>query len=270
MITDFSQCDEALINKLKGLIIEGEEVPVLYISPEKEFVISKYPSIVIYRSGVYPDNYRWTNDKFYDNITYIVDGIPISIDEREAPIPYNLYYGIRIYYKYQEDGARLSTYINSVLKRGAFVEIGGDYYDIVFVSYRNPNATYKEFGEQKEKEDREFVEQYLYKLEIELDIAPRVTKPVSQQVIFRVVPSKVPTHYERTLEDYFNSTRRCDEVEKQLLSTLYEDIASSGSDLISYSKIVLTKEPTLLNSEALLSSTLYTNSYTPVNLDFKY
>ena len=186
MITDFSQCDEALINKLKGLIIEGEEVPVLYISPEKEFVISKYPSIVIYRSGVYPDNYRWTNDKFYDNLTFSEDGTPLSVDEREAPIPYNLYYGIRIYYKYQEDGARLSTYINSVLKRGAFVEIGGDKYDILFVSYRNPNATYKDFGEQREKDDREFVEQYLYRLEIELDISQRITKRLSEGLIINV------------------------------------------------------------------------------------
>lgn len=185
MITDFSQCDEALINKLKGLIIEGEEVPVLYINPEKEFVISKHPSIVIYRSGVYPDNYRWTNDRFYDNYVYTGDGTPTTVDEREAPIPYNLYYGIRIYYKYQEDGAKLSTYINSVLKRGAYVEIGGDHYDIVFVSYRNPNATYKEFGEQKENEDREFVEQYLYRLEIELDIAQRTTKKLSKELIIR-------------------------------------------------------------------------------------
>lgn len=186
MVTDFSQCDEALINKLKGLIIEGEEVPVLYINPEKEFVISKYPSIVIYRSGVYPDNYRWTNDKFYDNLTFSEDGTPLSVDEREAPIPYNLYYGIRIYYKYQEDGARLSTYINSVLKRGAFVEIGGDKYDIVFVSYKNPNATYKDFGEQREKDDREFVEQYLYRLEIELDIAQRTTKKLSKELIMNI------------------------------------------------------------------------------------
>ena len=183
MITDFSQCDEALINKLKGLIIEEEEVPVLYVNPEKEFVISKYPSIVIYRAGVYPDNYRWTNDRFYDNLTFSEDGTPLSVDEREAPIPYNLYYGIRIYYKYQEDGAKLSTYINSVLKRGAFVEIGGDKYDIVFVSYKNPNATYKDFGEQREKDDREFVEQYLYRLEIELDISQRTTKKLSKELI---------------------------------------------------------------------------------------
>ena len=183
MITDFSQCDEALINKLKGLIIEGEEVPVLYINPEKEFVTSKHPSIAVYRSGVYPDNYRWTNDRFYDNLVFNKYGTPLSVDEREAPVPYNLYYGIRIYYKYQEDGAKLSTYINSVLKRGAYIEIGGDKYDILFVSYKNPNATYKNFGEQREKEDREFVEQYLYRLEIELDISQRTTKKLSEELI---------------------------------------------------------------------------------------
>lgn len=182
MITEFSQCDEALISKLRGLVIDGEEVTVLYINPEKEFVTSKYPAIAVYRSGVYPDNRRWTNDKFYDNEVRNEDGI-ISLDERDAPIPYNLYYGIRIYYKYQEDGAKLSTYINSVLKRGAYIEIVGDKYDILFVSYKNPNATYKDFGEQRENEDREFVEQYLYRLEIELDIAQRTTKKLSEELI---------------------------------------------------------------------------------------
>lgn len=183
MITDFSQCDVALIDKLKGLIIDGKEVPVLYIDPEKEFVASSYPSIAIYRSGIYPDNFRWTNQKFYDNYTFNDDGTPATVDEREAPVPYNIYYGIRVYYEYQEDGATLSTFINSVLKRGAFIEVGGDPYDLVFVSYKNPNATYKDFGEQKENEVREFVEQYLYKLEMELDIAQRTTKQVSTELI---------------------------------------------------------------------------------------
>lgn len=185
MITDFSQCDEAMITKLSGLSIDGKEVPVIYITPEREFRPSVLPTIAIYRAGVYPDNRRWTNDKFYDNPSFRDDGSLQTLDEREAPIPYMIYYAIRIFYEYQEDGARLNSFINTVLKRGAYAEIGGECYDIVFISYRNPEITYKDFGEQKENEEREFVEQYLYKLEIELDVANRQTVGVSKELIIK-------------------------------------------------------------------------------------
>lgn len=183
MVTDVSQCDSAMIAKLKGLEIDGKEVPVIYIDPEKEFVTSSYPTIAIYRIGMYPDDYRWTNDLFYDNLKYSIDGVLDTIDEREAPAPYNLYYGIRIFYEYMQDGATLNTFLSYRLKRGAYIEIGGDYYDINFVSYRNPESTYKDFGEQKEKERREFIEQYMYRLDIELDLASRTTKKVSKELI---------------------------------------------------------------------------------------
>lgn len=183
MITDLSQCDEAMVNKLKGLEIEGKPVEVVYINPEKEFLTQTYPTIAVYRLGAYPDNYRWTNDKFYDSPNYTEAGLLDTVQEREAPLPYTVYYGVRLYYEYQQDGAILNTYLARIMKRGTFVEIGGDTYDVLFVSYRNPESTYKEFGEQKENEDREFVEQYLYKLEIDLDLGSRTTKKVSQELI---------------------------------------------------------------------------------------
>lgn len=182
MLKDISQCDKALIEKLKGLIIDGEEVPVLYINPEEEFVNSKLPSIVVYRAGIYPDNFRWINDKFYDNLRELENGVYV-VDEREAPIPYNIYYGIRLYYQYQMDGVKLNTYINTVLNRNAYVTIEGNKYDLVFVSYKNPEVTYRDFGTLEKKEPREFVEQYLFRMEIELDINPRITKKLSEEII---------------------------------------------------------------------------------------
>lgn len=190
MIKDFSQCDGAIINLLRGVKANGEEVPVIYINPEKEFVIAKYPTIAVYRAGIYPDNWRWTNDKFYDNISFDEEGNPISIDEREAPIPYNVYYGIRIYYQFQEDGMEINSQLLYILRRGAYVEIDGIKYDLEYVSYRNPNATYKDFGEQKENEDREFVEQYMYKLEVELDGAERVSKHLAKELVINVDVTK--------------------------------------------------------------------------------
>ena len=191
MITDFRQVDEAILKKLKGLQVMDEygkltDVDVIYINPEVEFKVSKYPAFIIYRQGVYPDNYRWTNDKFYDNPQFDESGELVRVDEREAPDPYNIYYGIRLYYEYQKDGVKLNQHIMSKLRRGAFLEIDGLQYDVFFVSYRNPEATYRTYGELERKERREFYEQYLYKVEIELDNASRETVPVSKELVSNI------------------------------------------------------------------------------------
>lgn len=191
MITDFSQVDEALLKHLAGLMIEDEngapkEVPIVYIDPEIEFQISEYPTIVIFRQGIYPNDYRWTNDKFYDNPVYDEKGDLITLDERDAPDPFNMYYGIRLYYQYQMDGVKLNQHIMSKLRRGSFLSINEDEYDIIFVSYKNPEATYRTYGDQPENKQREFYEQYLYKVEMELDNAPRETVPVSQELLARI------------------------------------------------------------------------------------
>jgi hypothetical protein len=191
MITEFSQVDEALIAKLSGLTVDDGnggtmEVPVMYIDPEVEFIPDVKPSIAIYRAGIYPDDYRWTNDKFYDNPTYDNSGDLVSVEEREAPDPFQIYYGIRLYYSYQMDGVVLTRHIMSRLRRGSFLEIGGDGYDVLFISYKNPSSTYKDFGELKENEPREFIEQYLYKVQIELDTAQRTKVNVSKELVPRL------------------------------------------------------------------------------------
>jgi hypothetical protein len=188
MIDRLSQCDEALLNKLKGLMLPNElgvitEVPVLYIDPEKELQLETKPAIVIYRAGVYPDNNRWTNDLFYDNLQYAENGDLVQVDERDAPDPYNVYYGIRLFYEYQEDGVELNNHIMKILRRGAYLNIGEYKYDMFFVSYRNPDVTYRDFGEIKENEQRTFVEQYLYRVETELDNATRITKRTSLELV---------------------------------------------------------------------------------------
>lgn len=191
MITDFRQVDKAILEKLKGLQVIDEygkliDVDVIYINPEVEFKVSKYPAFIVYRQGIFPDNYRWTNDKFYDNPVYDETGALIHVDEREAPDPYNVYYGIRLYYEYQKDGVKLNQHIMSKLRRGAFLDIEGSQYDVFFVSYRNPEATYRTYGELQKKEQREFYEQYLYKVEIELDNATRDTVPITQGLISNI------------------------------------------------------------------------------------
>ena len=172
------QYDIAIIDKLRGLMIDGEEVPVLYISPDKELRDSKLPCITVHRAGVYPDQYRWQNELYYDNEVYDEQGNLVTVDVRERPYPYSLYYGVRINYEHQEDGMYMTQHIHKALRRGSYVVIDGYLFDIDFVSYKNPSATYKGFGEAKIRDRREFTEQYLYKIQGALDFNDRETKQV--------------------------------------------------------------------------------------------
>lgn len=175
MIKSLQQCDEAIINKFTGLKLldvkgRKREVPVVFISPQKEFnpkdIQEKLPCIVIFRNGVYPDIYGWR----YDNSTYVIDvqydekGNPIKGKEVKATEPYNIYYGIRIFYQFVEDGADLNFFITQKTRRGSYVVIDEQGYDLEFLSYKNPEGTYRTFGEVKEKEIKSYSDQYLLKL----------------------------------------------------------------------------------------------------------
>lgn len=185
MIREIEQCDRAIVEHFKGLKLEDEdgnlrEVPVVFVSPQKEFsdkddyfeiVKDMLPCYVVFRNGIYPDVYGWR----YDNSTYYEDvvydektGQPISGYEVKATEPYNIYYGLRAYYKYHEDGAKMNFFITVKSKRGAYVIIDEEGYDFDFLSYKNPEGTYRTFGEVKEKELKYYTDQYLYKLGADL------------------------------------------------------------------------------------------------------
>jgi|SRR3712207_3521581 len=176
MINDLRQVDKAFKDKLEGLKIEDKEVPVLYINPEGELKVEEYPAIVIFRSGAYPDNNRWYNDTIKYDWEYYSNGAPKSVKEKPNPLPYNIYYSVRLYYQYQSDGVVMNTHMMRVLDRVAYLPIEGDKYDVQFVSYKNPNATYREFGTVKENKEREFIDQYLYKVEINLETGESTDK----------------------------------------------------------------------------------------------
>lgn len=176
MITDLRQVDQAFKDKLEGLKIGDKVVPVIYINPEGEFKLEEYPAIVVFRSGAYPDDERWYNDVIRYDYEYWANGAPKSSKEKPNPLPYNIYYSVRLYYDYQGDGVQLNTHMMRTLHRGSYLPIGDDKYDVLFVSYKNPNATYREFGVVKENKDREFIDQYLYKVEINLETGIEVDK----------------------------------------------------------------------------------------------
>lgn len=190
MITELRQCESALLSYLSGFIIDEEEVNATIIAPEGEVEIEHYPAIVIYRTGAYPDYSRHTNEPFYSDAQYNDEGILLSVNKREAPTPYNLYYGIRVYYEFQQDGIRIIDFILKKFKRGAQIPIEGIKYNTSIVSYKNPNATYRQFGEQKKNEKRRFVEQYLIKLEIEFDFGTKEEIKVNREGLTINIKSK--------------------------------------------------------------------------------
>lgn len=183
------QYDRAIMEKLQGLVIDDVPVEVLYVSQEKESRESKLPCFTIHRAGAYPDMYRWQNDVIYDNEVYDIDGNLESVDVRERPHPYLFYYGIRINYEYQEDGMLMTQHLHKALKRGTTITLDGYSFDVEFVSYKNPSATYKDFGEFKAKDRREFSEQYLFKVLGALDFTERVT----HQVVTKGVDTSINT-----------------------------------------------------------------------------
>lgn len=165
-VTSLMEVDEALINKLSGFKLGDYEVPVLFVNPTPEFQFEVFPSIVIFRNGVYPDIYSWRWGYGY---MYELDLENKAGTKREFPLPYLVYYSLRVYYQYQEDGAILNTYLNTKLHRGSYITINDENYDIFFVSYSNPNAGYKNYGEF-EKDGRQLLfDQYLFKVSIDLD-----------------------------------------------------------------------------------------------------
>ena len=147
------------------------------------------PCIVVFRNGVYPDVYGWR----YDSSTYIIDveyneqGLPIRGKEVKSTEPYNIYYGIRIYYEYLEDGADMNFFVTKRTRRGSYVVIDGEGFDLEFLSYKNPEGTYRTFGEVQEKEIKTYQDQYLFKLKADLVLDDTETPvPLNRQTKFNL------------------------------------------------------------------------------------
>lgn len=173
MITSLRQIDGAFKKHLEGLTItnaEGEEVlvPVHYINPEGEFQCEHYPAIVIFRSGAYPDQSRYSNNTYTISEDTSESGRLRSRKVIKNPEPYQIFYSVRLYYNYQSDGEAMNTFMMKQFKIGAYLEIEGGKYDTYLISYKNPNSTYREFGIIDEKKGREFIDQYLYRVDINL------------------------------------------------------------------------------------------------------
>ena len=96
----FEQVDTALLDLIKDKIrINGESVNVSVRKPDEDFKIEVYPSVSIYNLYSRLDLQR------YDNSQVIVsrDDETHRLVREQGAIPYNLYYQIDFWSKYQTD-----------------------------------------------------------------------------------------------------------------------------------------------------------------------
>lgn len=178
-VRTFDEVDQAVMDMMSGLEIDGEPVSTLYFSPDVDFADSQkeFPAFVIFRVGEMPDFSRSTTDDIRDNYDYDEKGNPLSYDVQPAPEPWNLMYNIRVLSFYKQDLVFMTRHIlERFPQRYATITIKGIAYDVDFVSYNLPMSRYKDFGKTVAGK-KEFSEQFLYRIKISMQTGER--KPVN-------------------------------------------------------------------------------------------
>lgn len=192
-LTSLVDLDTAIRNNLEGCIVAGEAVPVVYVNPEEEYVSETYPCIVFYRAGMVSGKSRISIDPLKDNPVYNEEGTLVQCDVRNAPMPVDVLYVIRLFYNVQEDNSALNIHL---LRRFPFppnpcyVTVNGVKYDLLFDGQSVPRAMDKAFGEvdlSSEKEQRIFYEQYFFWCEVNVELDEREASPIAYKgTTFRI------------------------------------------------------------------------------------
>ena len=172
MLKSIQQLDGAMLEKLRGIKVRDEdgniiEVPIKFISTDRGYEEpAKLPAIILYRNGVYPDvyGYRWDNSTYLVDKEYNENGDVIKAKEVPATQPYNAYYGVFLYYEYEEDGALMTMQVNKKLHRGSYLAIDGYGYDIEYLEYKHVGATFEQFGDRKKDEVKPKSERFLFRI----------------------------------------------------------------------------------------------------------
>lgn len=183
-ITSYTELDKAFGEKLEGLIINNDVIEPIFTSPDIDIELASIPAIVFYRTSESPDNTRWSVDKIRDNWQFDGSNNPVSVDLRENPEPWNFIYVVRLYYRYQEDGGEMNFFMHKRFPRNSFLEIKGVKYDCTMINTPQKLFGAEDVGTNKYGE-REFVDQFTFRVEANLDIYDRDTLKVIREVIFR-------------------------------------------------------------------------------------
>ncbi|MMZ51274.1 hypothetical protein D1872_130090 [compost metagenome] len=189
-IIDFEEVDVAVAAKFSGLIIDDREVPVTIYNPDVDFEDFVFPLIVLYRSNETFDAIRRSVDPVIDNIVKTIDPLTgeeviQSMDKRNNPEPYNIYYTVRMYTDYHTDMNKIRMFYRKQMTTVTYITIKGVKYDVTEVSFSLTGSGYKDFG-RTEEGVRKFAEQYLIKVETSLDLWDRTNTPAAQEFIPRI------------------------------------------------------------------------------------
>lgn len=187
MIRSLREVEQAMKDYFTGFEVDTKVVPVTFINPPSESKSQDTLAIVLSQQGDYTDTFRWENKTVVLSES-IVGGKLVR--ELNQPEPISVYYIVRLHSmgsKAHSNMIKLKDFVRSRLRRGATITISGQPYPLTQISYKNPTATQKDFGTADANEDREFIEQYLVKVETYLIHADDTkTVPTVDKNIIRV------------------------------------------------------------------------------------
>ena len=192
-ITSFEEIDRAIYEKLTGLVIDGEVVPVNIYQPDLDLEDANLPMIVVFRSYESQDTRRMISyNEIRDSAVILTDDdgneYPDSFAIRDEPEPWNIYYTIRLYAAYHQDMNAMKWHFRKAFPKVAYVEIKGVKYDVFHVTFDLNWSGLREFGKMEEGK-REMVEQYLIRLEASLDLSDRRTVKTAKELHINVQSS---------------------------------------------------------------------------------
>lgn len=127
-INFFRKYDLSIKNKLSAATVDGVAVPVHYAYAEPEFVTARFPSFTFYRYSVSRASHRKHNYKEMKGRNwYYTDDTHTNLRLVRHPEPYDIFYQIDTYAKYQSHDIELQEYIIRVFDTHGYLTIPFDY-----------------------------------------------------------------------------------------------------------------------------------------------
>ena len=125
-ITDFREVDNALANSIRGLVVNGVEVPVSMSFPDPDSDGREPTMFVLTRLNEYLDTRRWEND---DILT--VDETTSTFTRRKPPEPWNCIYSVQLLAPNHTTRNQMQMHLmRGIMSRGSFVSIKGQNYHV--------------------------------------------------------------------------------------------------------------------------------------------
>lgn len=192
-IISLEEVDASFLERFKGITLyNGEEVPVIFFSPDIEIFKETQDSVIIIMpKDPVVDYARLNSEKnYYDKPTFNENGNLVSVESREFPEPMILGYEVRTFYRRQSDGVYIHSEILRRIRRDDYLTIKGYNYRLnALGSSRTWGTNFSRFGKM-EAGRREFQSSFDFSVEAWLEISARETVKTVKEIGIRGVKLK--------------------------------------------------------------------------------